>query len=83
MKRHDGILIGGGHNGLVAAGYLQRAGRDVLVVEQNPWVGGAATSRDTGTGVTFSNCSDVCSLGARSHGFRRAMARPMKAMPAT
>jgi phytoene dehydrogenase-like protein len=62
MKRHDGILIGGGHNGLVAAGYLQRAGLDGLVVEQNPWVGGAATSRDTGTGVTFSNCSDVCSL---------------------
>lgn len=62
MKQHDVILIGGGHNGLVAAGYLQRAGLDVLVVEKNPWVGGAATSRDTGTGVMFSNCSYVCSL---------------------
>ncbi len=62
MKNYDVILIGGGHNGLVAAGYLQRAGLEVLVVEKNSWVGGAATSRDTGTGVTFSNCSYVCSL---------------------
>lgn len=62
MKRHDVVLIGGGHNGLVAACYLQRAGLDVLVLEKNAWVGGAATSRDTGTGVTFSNCSYVCSL---------------------
>lgn len=62
MQTYDAILIGGGHNGLVAAGYLQRAGLKVLVLEKNPWVGGAAVSRDLGTGVTFSNCSYVCSL---------------------
>src|SRR5690606_18658235 len=62
MQPLDAILIGGGHNGLVAACYLQRAGLNVLVLERNDWVGGAATSRDTGTGVTFSNCSYVASL---------------------
>ncbi|TIS13745.1 MAG: FAD-dependent oxidoreductase, partial [Mesorhizobium sp.] len=46
MKAWDAIVIGGGHNGLVNAGYLQRAGLDVLVVEKNDWVGGAATSRE-------------------------------------
>ena len=42
LKTWDAIVIGGGHNGLVNACYLQRAGLDVLVVEKNDWVGGAA-----------------------------------------
>ena len=46
MKNWDAIVIGGGHNGLVNACYLQRAGLDVLVVEKNDWVGGAAVSRE-------------------------------------
>lgn len=62
MARYDAVMIGGGHNGLVAAAYLARAGLKVLVAEKNAWVGGAATSRDLGSGVTFSNCSYVCSL---------------------
>ena len=45
MKNWDAIVIGGGHNGLVNACYLQRAGLDVLVLEKNDWIGGAATSR--------------------------------------
>ena len=44
MKTFDAIVIGAGHNGLVNACYLQRAGLDVLVVEKNDWVGGAAVS---------------------------------------
>ena len=32
-KKYDAIIIGGGHNGLVAAAYLAKAGRDVLVLE--------------------------------------------------
>ncbi len=39
-RRHDAILVGGGHNGLVAAGYLARAGLDVLVLERRDVVGG-------------------------------------------
>ena len=62
MKRYDVVMIGGGHNGLVAACYLQRAGLDVVVLEKNDWVGGAATSRELTPGFTYSNCSYVCSL---------------------
>ncbi len=62
MKKYDVLMIGGGHNGLVAACYLQRAGLDVLVLEKNDWVGGAATSRELTPGFLYSNCSYVCSL---------------------
>ena len=62
MRTWDAIVIGGGHNGLVSACYLQRAGLDVLVVEKNGWVGGAATSRELAPGFLYSNCSYVCSL---------------------
>ncbi|CAN7334397.1 NAD(P)/FAD-dependent oxidoreductase [Rhizobium sp. LjRoot98] len=62
MKKCDVVMIGGGHNGLVAACYLQRAGLDVLVLEKNDWVGGAATSRELTPGFLYSNCSYVCSL---------------------
>ena len=61
-RRHDAIVIGAGHNGLVAACYLARAGLDVLVLERNPYVGGAAVSRQLYDGFTYSNCSYVCSL---------------------
>ncbi len=62
MKRYDAIVIGGGHNGLVSACYLQRAGLDTLVVEKNDWIGGAAVSRELTPGILYSNCSYVCSL---------------------
>ena len=62
MNKWDAIVVGGGHNGLVNACYLQRAGLDVLVVEKNDWVGGAATSRSHTPGFLYSNCSYVCSL---------------------
>src|ERR1700684_1531127 len=60
--RHDAIIVGAGHNGLVAACYLARAGLDVLVLERNAYVGGAAVSRSLYDGFTYSNCSYVCSL---------------------
>jgi phytoene dehydrogenase-like protein len=61
-RRHDVIVVGAGHNGLVAACYLARAGLDVLVLERNPYIGGAAVSRQLYDGFTYSNCSYVCSL---------------------
>jgi phytoene dehydrogenase-like protein len=58
----DAIIVGAGHNGLVAACYLARAGMKVVVIEKNDWVGGAAVSRELHPGFLYSNCSYVCSL---------------------
>ncbi len=62
MTRYDAIIVGGGHNGLVTACYLAKAGLKTLVVEKNDWVGGAAVSRSLYPGFTYSNCSYVSSL---------------------
>ncbi|MDE2304073.1 MAG: NAD(P)/FAD-dependent oxidoreductase [Gammaproteobacteria bacterium] len=58
----DALVVGAGHNGLVAACYLARAGLSTTVVERNPYVGGAAVSRSLYPQFTYSNCSYVCSL---------------------
>ena len=44
MSQHEVVIVGGGHNGLVAACYLAKAGKKVLVLEANKQVGGASTS---------------------------------------
>ncbi len=62
MSRYDAIVIGAGHNGLTNAAYLAKAGLDVLVVEKNDYIGGAAVSRELHEGWTYSNCSYVCSM---------------------
>ena len=59
---YDAVIVGAGHNGLVAAGYLARAGMKVCVIEKNDWIGGAAVSRELHPGFTYSNCSYVSSL---------------------
>jgi phytoene dehydrogenase-like protein len=43
-KKYDVVIIGGGHNGLVAATYLARAGKSVKILEANPEIGGASQS---------------------------------------
>src|ERR1700737_2245616 len=43
--KYDVIILGAGHNGLVAAAYLGRAGLSVLLLEKNDYVGGATTSQ--------------------------------------
>ncbi|HAH00526.1 MAG TPA: hypothetical protein DCL75_17120, partial [Ktedonobacter sp.] len=48
----DAIIIGAGHNGLVAAGYLARAGKKVIVVEKRDRVGGACTLEEPFPGFT-------------------------------
>ncbi|MDH3473400.1 MAG: NAD(P)/FAD-dependent oxidoreductase [Rhodospirillales bacterium] len=62
MKTYDAIVIGAGHNGLTAACYLAKAGLEVIVLERNPYIGGATVSRELYPGWTYSNCSYVCSL---------------------
>ena len=62
VPRYDAILIGGGHNGLVAAAYLARAGRKTLVLERRPVIGGAAVTEEVFPGFKFSVFSYVVSL---------------------
>ncbi|MFS8478408.1 MAG: NAD(P)/FAD-dependent oxidoreductase [Micromonosporaceae bacterium] len=60
---YDVVIVGGGHNGLVAAGYLAKAGRRVLVLERRETVGGAAVSEHPfGPEFTVTSLSYVVSL---------------------
>ncbi|MDA8646601.1 NAD(P)/FAD-dependent oxidoreductase [Porticoccaceae bacterium] len=62
MKKYDAIIIGAGHNGLTNAAYLAKSGLDVLVVEKNDYIGGAAVTREMHDGWFYSSCSYVCSM---------------------
>lgn len=59
---YDAIIIGAGHNGLVCAAYLAKAGRKVLVLEANDRVGGAAITRSFGTGFKVSAGAHLINL---------------------
>ena len=60
--KYDAIIVGGGHNGLVTAAYLARAGKKVLVLERRHVLGGAAVTEEIFPGFKFSVCSYVVSL---------------------
>jgi phytoene dehydrogenase-like protein len=62
MNTHDAIVVGAGHNGLTTAAFLAKAGLDVVCVEKNDYIGGAAVSRELYDDWIYSNCSYVCSL---------------------
>ena len=77
----DNIIIGAGHNGLVCAAYLARAGRSVLVLEANEQVGGAAITREFAPGFSVSAGAHllclfspdiVSDLGLDGHGLNLA-----------
>ena len=80
-KKYDAVIIGGGHNGLVCAAYLARAGKSVLVLEANEKVGGAAVTGELADGKKISTCAHFLNqlngkvsedLNLASHGLKMA-----------
>jgi phytoene dehydrogenase-like protein len=61
-QKYDAIIIGGGHNGLVNAAYLAKAGKKVLVLERRHLVGGATVTEEVFPGFKFSVFSYVVSI---------------------
>ena len=70
--RWDAIIIGGGHNGLVCAWYLAKAGKRVLVLERRSVVGGAAVTEEFAPG--FRNSTASYTLGLLDPAIMRDMA---------
>ena len=62
MPRYDAVIVGGGHNGLVTAAYLARAGRRVLVLERRELVGGCAVTEEIWPGYRVSTAAYLTSL---------------------
>ena len=57
--RYDAIVVGAGHNGLVCSALLAKAGKNVLVLEANDQVGGAAVTREFADGYSVSACAHL------------------------
>ena len=61
MPNYDAIIIGAGHNGLVAAAYIAKTGKKVLVLERRPIVGGIAATEEVFSGFKYSTCAHLAS----------------------
>ncbi len=86
----DCIVIGAGHNGLVAANYLARAGRSVIVLERRDIVGGACVTEEVFPGRRIGTCAYIChmlheqviaDLDLHAHGFEVLPLEPAALFP--
>ncbi len=59
MNKYHAIVIGAGHNGLVTAAYLAKAGKKVLVLERRPVIGGSAASEEILAGFKYATCAHL------------------------
>ena len=60
MKKYNAIIIGAGHNGLVAAAYLAKAGKKVLVLERRPSIGGIIATEEVVPGFKYATGAHLC-----------------------
>lgn len=91
MAIYDAIIVGAGHNGLVTAAYLAKAGKKILVLEQRPAVGGIAATEEVFAGFNYSTCAHlagsfsseiVADLDLKKHGFELLPLDPLLFAPA-
>jgi phytoene dehydrogenase-like protein len=61
VPNYDAIIIGAGHNGLVAAAYIAKAGKKVLVLERRPIIGGIGATEEVFPGFKYSTCAHLAS----------------------
>ena len=89
-QRYDSIIIGGGHNGLVTAAYLAKAGYKVLVLERREMVGGCSVTEEVWPGYKVSTAAYVNSLfrpeiirdlELKKHGFEMLPRNPSSFSP--
>ncbi|HYA30587.1 MAG TPA: NAD(P)/FAD-dependent oxidoreductase, partial [Acidobacteriota bacterium] len=90
MVKYDAIIIGAGHNGLVTAAYLAKAGKKVLVLERRPIIGGITASEEILPGFKYSTCAHfagsfsptiVSDLNLVKHGLEMFPLDPMVLAP--
>ena len=90
MANYDAIIVGAGHNGLVTAAYLAKAGKKVRLLERRPLVGGIAVTEEIFPGFRYSACAHLAGsfsseiaadLDLKKHGFELLPLDPLLFAP--
>ena len=90
MNKYNAIIVGAGHNGLIAAAYLAKAGKKVLVAERRPTIGGIVATEEIFSGFKYTTCAHLCDsfssqiieeLELKSHGLEILPLDPLRFAP--